>query len=409
MEDEMIAIYKATDEGINIVCAAGKGGKVVFPAALGNVISVGVANDIPKGREIDVSMENYDDILDNVRNTRYRPVNMYNTGDRPDKTYDCGIAAADVIGLLSLLLSRINSIIKSSSKLTSPLSKEIAASIKRVHGYTHTCVIRELLINEGDGFHNCCRGYGIGKNLFLKLADCDDDHLLIKMANVLLKKHPKPKKGTKNKHPKIIPISDEMRDILYHGLTGKYISVAVIDSDFPVPKPTSEEEPVSRKERECHGEICANIVTNVCPEAKVLPIKDHGSISPGVKECCKFEKHVSIISCSMGTDSFNFGLCKTVSEAIMAGKILVFSAGNEGQRLRNTISYPGRIGNVLVIGAQDPFNNPLNFSSVGRELDFLAPGELGDTVKGTSFAAPVIAGYIALLLEFIKGMSEEGY
>ena len=25
MEDEMIAIYKATDEGINIVCAAGDG------------------------------------------------------------------------------------------------------------------------------------------------------------------------------------------------------------------------------------------------------------------------------------------------------------------------------------------------------------------------------------------------
>ena len=145
MEDEMIAVYKATDEGINIVCAAGEGGKVIFPAALGNVISVGVADDIPKGREIDVSMRSYDDIL-----------------------YDCGVAAAEAIGLLSVLLSRINSLIKPSSKLTSPHSKEIAASIKRVRGYTHTCVIRELLINEGDGFHSCRRGYGIGNNLFFQ-------------------------------------------------------------------------------------------------------------------------------------------------------------------------------------------------------------------------------------------------
>ena len=228
---------------------------------------------------------------------------------------------------------------------------------------------------------------------FFKLAECDDDHLLTKMANILVKKHTGPEKGTENEHPEIIPISDEMRDILYHGLTGKNISVAVIDSDFP----TSEEEL-----REFHGEICAKIVTNVCPKAKVLPIKDLGYIAPGINECCESEKNVSVISCSMGTYCFDLALCKTVSKAIMAGKILVFSAGNEGQRCRNTISYPGRIGNVLVIGGRDPFNNPLNFSSVGRELDFLAPGELGHTVKGTSYAAPVIAGYIPCSWSLLK-------
>ena len=438
MEDEMIAIYKATDEGINIVCAAGDGGKVVFPAALGNVISVGVVNDKPNGREIDVSMR--------CQN------NIYN-----DK-YDCSTAAALVTALLSVLLSRINSIIKSSSKLTNPLSKEIAGSIKRVRGYTHTCVIRELLINESDGKHCPHRGYGDGKELFQKLLNIDDDQLLSKLANVLLLKHPKPGKGTKPKNPKIIPITDENRDILYHGLTGQNIVLAVIDSDFPVPEekpapkkpvpeenfdpeersapkkkpilkeksvpkekpvpeenldldknPDPEENPARKEKKEFHGNICTNIVYNVCPEAKVLSIKDLGYITQGINECCKSKENVSVISCSMGTYCFDLVLCKAVSEAIMAGKILVFSAGNEGQRFRNTISYPGRIGNVLVIGGRDPFNNPLNFSSVGRELDFLAPGELGRTVKGTSYAAPVIAGYIALILEFIKKMPEEGY
>ena len=430
MEDEMIAIYKATDEGINIVCAAGDGGKVVFPAALGNVISVGVVNDKPNGREIDVFMRCQNNIQSNHK-------------------CDCSTAAALVTGLLSVLLSCINSIIKSSSKLTNPLSKEIADSIKRVHvrGYTHTCVIRELLINESNGKHCPWRGYGDGKELFQKLLNIDDDQLLSKMADVLLLKHPKPGKGTKPKNPKIIPITDENRDILYHGLTGQNIVLAVIDSDFPVPeekpvpeenfdakeksapkkkpilkeksvpkeKPVPEENldldenPARKEKKEFHGNICKNIVYNVCPEAKVLSIKDLGCITQGINECCKSKENVSVISCSMGTYCFDLVLCKAVSEAIMAGKILVFSAGNEGQRFRNTISYPGRIGNVLVIGGRDPFNNPLNFSSVGRELDFLAPGELGRTVKGTSYAAPVIAGYIALLLEFIKRMAEEGY
>ena len=146
---------------------------------------MGVVNDLPNGREIDVFVRCQSNI--HVHNHKC----------------SCSDAAALVTGLLSLLLFRINSIIKSSSKLTNPLSKEIADSIKRVRGYTHTCVIRELLINESNGKHCPWRGYGDGKELFQKLLNIDDDQILSKMADVLLLKHPNAEKGTKPKNPKI--------------------------------------------------------------------------------------------------------------------------------------------------------------------------------------------------------------
>uniref|UniRef100_A0A1X7SWX5 Peptidase S8/S53 domain-containing protein n=1 Tax=Amphimedon queenslandica TaxID=400682 RepID=A0A1X7SWX5_AMPQE len=243
---------------------------------------------------------------------------------------------------------------------------------------------------------------------------------------------------------------------------------AVIDQEFS-PKDRSNSEEINKekeyhgkeknKEKECHGkeinkekeyhgEMCFKVIENIAPDAIIKKILDDGAIVFSIKKClgesslisleesppisleenppvsleesppisleesssvCLEESQpIGIISCSMGTESFDLHVCKAVNEAIAKGKIVVFSAGNKGQKSRNSILYPGRIGNVLVIGGQDPYNSHLSFSSVGKEIDFLAPAEYGGH-KGTSYAAPAIAGHIALLLEFIKKMSEEDY
>ncbi len=56
------------------------------------------------------------------------------------------------------------------------------------------------------------------------------------------------------------------------------------------------------------------------------------------------------------------------------------------------------------IGAHSLYGSIQGFSSVGREVDFLAPGEFmvldKYPVSGTSFAAPAAAAMIALVLEY---------
>ena len=104
----------------------------------------------------------------------------------------------------------------------------------------------------------------------------------------------------------------------------------------------------------------------------------------------KRPKRPDVIVCSLGFDQFNLRLLKPSTEQ---GIIPVFSAGNIGQTgsntISNTISYPSRLENVLCIGAHTWHGTSHSFSSVGREIDFLAPGEFmvleKYPVSGTSF------------------------
>ena len=399
MEDEMIEINRASSEGIVIVCAAGTSGRgVVFPAALGTVISVNIDSNGASGREIDIHVPK----SHLIRELQDRQGVQYSNNEKIAAfAAGCGIAAAKITISLSFFLSHVNSILKSTHH--DPICQQMADCIRRKDQYLHTCVIRELLVNEGNGSHDPLLGYGDGEKIFRHLIKYETGLLLAKMSRVLLKKSGEEVKVIKPEDDtfKLIPISDETRKDDYHDLTGSGVKVAVIDKKFC-------SSPWSCLWKDHHGEMCSKVIENIAPDAIVEPILDFGAIVPSLNKI-KDDSFVSVVSCSMGTESFDLQVFKAVNEAVTAGKILVFSAGNRGQKSRNAILYPGRIGNVLVIGGQDPFNSHLSFSSVGKEIDFLAPAEYGGH-KGTSYAAPAIAGHIALLLEFIdKRMSEERY
>lgn len=132
-------------------------------------------------------------------------------------------------------------------------------------------------------------------------------------------------------------------------------------------------------------------------------------------ESC-IDAKVDVISLSFGMTGFHRKLTSKIQEALYDGIIVICAASNNGKKIRQPITYPARLGDVLCIGACTANGKPADFSPVGRELDFLAFGEtiwaptVGgerayNIVNGTSFAAPIVAGVVCCVLEDLRRLS----
>lgn len=116
---------------------------------------------------------------------------------------------------------------------------------------------------------------------------------------------------------------------------------------------------------------------------------------------------------------------RDIANLKLAGIAVVFSAGNDGP-LPATSSSPANYPESFAVGASDMFTNVADFSSRGPSAcdgglypDVVAPGvqiltadltfglfpDAYDTYSGTSFAAPHLAGAMALLLDAAPWLS----
>jgi subtilisin family serine protease len=132
-----------------------------------------------------------------------------------------------------------------------------------------------------------------------------------------------------------------------------------------------------------------------------------------------------IISMSIGTHII--GLItredfKDMSDAVReAGIIFVTSAGNEGP-LPKTVSHPASFENVIAVGSvnddktisifssRGPGENGIikpNICAPGEEITCAIPGGGWSEVDGTSFASPIVAGIIALILQLKPELSPD--
>lgn len=167
-----------------------------------------------------------------------------------------------------------------------------------------------------------------------------------------------------------------------------------------------------------HGTGVAGLVLQVAPRARIMPVRvlaadGLGDTDDVAKALDWAVAHgADVVNLSLGAVQESAVLEAMVKFAAKEGVYLVASTGNRGQE---AVSYPaahsdaaGDIGKrFLGVGSVDGEDVKSRFSNYGKGLRVMAPGESLFTAApdgglsywtGTSFAAPLVSGSVALAL-----------
>lgn len=141
---------------------------------------------------------------------------------------------------------------------------------------------------------------------------------------------------------------------------------------------------------------------------KVLDDEKKASLSgviKGIYWC--IDNDIDIINMSFGTSEESEILEQVVKEANQKGILMIAAAGNKGEIVgKSTVEYPAAFNEVIAVGATNPQGKTSEISSVGKEIDLMAPGETVPatgyydeiiSTEGTSMAAPHVTGAASVL------------
>ncbi len=212
---------------------------------------------------------------------------------------------------------------------------------------------------------------------------------------------------------------------------GKGVKVAVLDTGVTCTHPDLKDAIIAAKDftnSRCgisdfngHGTHVAGIiaardnavgVVGVAPESELIIGKVLGDDGTGSAEMVAngiywaIEKGANIISMSLGSPYPSQKIYKAIHTAIEANVFVICAAGNSGPNL-DTVEYPGAFDETIAVGSIDRRKKISYFSSRGKTVDVVAPGDqILSTypprglakLSGTSMATPFVAGVAALML-----------
>ncbi len=167
-----------------------------------------------------------------------------------------------------------------------------------------------------------------------------------------------------------------------------------------------------------HGTAVAGVILQIAPNVTVVPYRvlnpsGKGKLSDVIMAInAAVKSGAKVINMSLGTTTASAALSAAVSSAIRSGAMVVASSGNSGD---NKVTYPARSsgemqaslgGGLISVGSENLAQQKSSFSTYGS-LDLLAPAEAVKTTfpgnkftraTGTSFAAPMVSGEVALAM-----------
>ncbi|GGR35218.1 S8 family serine peptidase [Deinococcus ruber] len=163
-----------------------------------------------------------------------------------------------------------------------------------------------------------------------------------------------------------------------------------------------------------HGTNVAGIILQIAPRARIMPIRVLGPDGSGdlttIAQAITWAvaKGANVINLSLGSTSDSKIIQQAITAATAKGVLVVSSAGNANE---DKITYPAasatKIFGLLSVGSVDLTDTKSSFSNYAKELELMAPGEnvyapapgnLMAAWSGTSQAAPIVAGGLALAL-----------
>jgi subtilisin family serine protease len=256
--------------------------------------------------------------------------------------------------------------------------------------------------------------------------------------------------------PAVADIDTNVLQVWEKGITGKGVTVGVIDSGFDMHHADLKFQDtfsVFRENKDVtptnpadsmvyHGTAVAGVITSgqnnnyatrgVAPGANLVAISglfDVADTQLGTKYIEAMYKAddlgVDVLNCSWGTT----GVMDNAIEGVLSelattgrngkGMILVFSSGNDNTDLATSET---ALGYVLSVGSIEANGKRAQYSNYGSALDIVAPTHfvaldntgttVGQTgvdymgfIAGTSFSSPVVAGVAALMLQVNPGLT----